>query len=327
MLPNQVAESGLRVALLAAVCALVCGCGAATAEPASTSALEKQLAEARVRMDAAAREVADLSRRLYGAGSQEIIKIVQGEAPQGAMLGIDIDSAQPPQAGVLVRGTRPEGPAAKAGIVAGDVVVAVDGKPLQSGAQRDAVQQLVEHMRGVKPGQVVKVDLMRGGKPRTVAVTAAAPALSLIQVIREPDRLPGMLGQMLPEEFELMLGRPPGDPQLVSITPKLGQYFGTDKGLLVVKVLDSARGLEEGDVILSIGGREPADPDHAMRIFGSYQPGEKVGVEIMRNRKRLSTQFVIPARPPGPPPRPTGLAPAHPPGRSSSPPPMDGGPA
>jgi len=313
----------VRTALLAAACAMVAGCGAATAEPASDGALEKQLVEARARMESAAREVADLSRRLYGAGSQEIIKIVQDEPPQGAMLGIDIDTARSPEAGVVVRDTRPEGPAAKAGIVAGDVVMAVDGKPLRRTAQQGPAQQLVEHMRGVKPGQVVTVDLMRGGKPRTVAVTAAAPEVALVQIMREPSRIPGMLGQMLPEEFELILSRPPGDLpgglQLVPVTPKLGQYFGTDKGLLVVKVTDASRGLDEGDVILSIGGRQPADPDHALRILGSYQPGEKVAVEVMRNRKRISTQVVMPARPPGPPPRP--------PGRPPGPPAPDGGPA
>ena len=46
--------------------------------------------------------------------------------------------------------------------------------------------------------------------------------------------------------------------ELVPVTPKLGQYFGTDKGLLVVRAPPApGAGLEEGDVILTIGGRTP----------------------------------------------------------------------
>ena len=50
-----------------------------------------------------------------------------------------------------------------------------------------------------------------------------------------------------------------GSAELVPMTPKLGQYFGTDKGLLVVRAPDDSRlKLEEGDVIVDIDGRTPS---------------------------------------------------------------------
>ena len=53
--------------------------------------------------------------------------------------------------------------------------------------------------------------------------------------------------------------------------------------------------LEEGDVILSIGGRAPESPKHAFRILRSYQPEEKVKVEVLRQRKRLTLDLQVPA--------------------------------
>jgi serine protease DegS len=104
--------------------------------------------------------------------------------------------------------------------------------------------------------------------------------------------------------------------ELVPITPRLGQYFGTDNGLLVVKAPPvQGPGLEEGDVILSIGGRAPESARHAFRILGSYQPKEKVKVEVLRQRKRLTLDVQIPDVDPMNPgfrPGPSPHAPAPP---------------
>ena len=89
--------------------------------------------------------------------------------------------------------------------------------------------------------------------------------------------------------------------ELVPITPKLGQYFGTDKGLLVVRAPAAAGSkLEEGDVILTIGGRTPENPRHAFRILGSYQPSEQVKVEVLRQRKRMTVEMQVPEAGDGP---------------------------
>jgi hypothetical protein len=72
-------------------------------------------------------------------------------------------------------------------------------------------------------------------------------------------------------------------------------------------------GLEEGDVILSIGGRTPENTRHAFRILGSYQPGEKVKIQVLRQRKHLALDVQMPDADsrnpgfqPGSPPRPPG---------------------
>jgi len=53
--------------------------------------------------------------------------------------------------------------------------------------------------------------------------------------------------------------------------------------------------LEEGDVLQAIDGRTPENPSHAFRILRSYQPGEKVKLAVLRQRKALTLEATLPA--------------------------------
>jgi hypothetical protein len=65
--------------------------------------------------------------------------------------------------------------------------------------------------------------------------------------------------------------------------------------------------LEDGDVLVDIDGRIPKNPGHAFRILGSYQPGEKVTLNVLRQRKKMAIPVTVPEnelhgpRPPIPP--------------------------
>jgi C-terminal processing protease CtpA/Prc len=86
--------------------------------------------------------------------------------------------------------------------------------------------------------------------------------------------------------------------ELASITPKLGAYFGTSEGVLVVQApQDAAFKLEDGDVIQAIDGRKPEDGAHAMRILRSYKAGEKLNLSVLRQRKPLTLAITMPERP------------------------------
>jgi S1-C subfamily serine protease len=90
-------------------------------------------------------------------------------------------------------------------------------------------------------------------------------------------------------------GGPWGDLELVEVNEGLGKYFGTDSGVLVVSAPESdVLQLQDGDVIRSIDGREPTSVKHAMRILGSYQPGEKLKLEIMRDKRSRTLEIEIP---------------------------------
>src|SRR5215469_61057 len=95
-----------------------------------------------------------------------------------------------------------------------------------------------------------------------------------------------------------MIQGPLSNMELASLPPQLGKYFGTDKGVLVVRAPpDGALKLEDGDVILSIDGREPTSGSHATRILGSYQPGEKISLRIVRQHKNMDLEATLPDEP------------------------------
>jgi len=48
-------------------------------------------------------------------------------------------------------------------------------------------------------------------------------------------------------------------------------------------------------VLQTIDGRTPENPGHAFRILRSYQPGEKVQLAFVRERKTLTLEATVPA--------------------------------
>ena len=96
----------------------------------------------------------------------------------------------------------------------------------------------------------------------------------------------------------MIISGPMADMELARLTPGLGRYFGTDTGVLVVRAPpNGGLGLQDGDVILSIDGRKPIDSSHVIRIFGSYDPGEKLTLDVLRLHRRISVVTTVPAEP------------------------------
>jgi predicted metalloprotease with PDZ domain len=245
--------------------------------------LDAQLEAARRNLEQAAREVARLSAQLSGS----VIDSVAPYFTPRAIIGVQLEHDG--TAGARVREVSPGGPAAEAGIRAGDVLVSVNGTELTG---EEPARQVVRIMREVKPDSKVRVRVLRDGKSHEYVITArAGPAV--VANLDLPD-LPG-----LPQlRGAFMLHRPLTDMELATLTPRLGSYFGTDKGVLVVRApADGALKLEDGDVILAIDGREPTSGSHATRILGSYQPGEKITLRILRQHKTLEVQATLPERP------------------------------
>jgi len=301
-------QSLVMLMAVAAAIGLLLGAAAARAAdddattPAVRAELENELKTAREQLDDAARDVAELTHKLYGDQEHDVMRFI-GNPARGAMLGVNIDSDGASGEGVRIAGVSPGGPAATAGLKTGDVIVAVDGKSLTA-AGRDASGQLVEQLRSTDPGTTVKIDYLRAGKRQSASVKTAKAEPAMVRMLRERDGLPFAEGggpvweQFAVPPFDVFFdaGHAFRSLELVSVTPKLGQYFGTDKGLLVVRAPASQQyGLEEGDVLLSIEGRTPENPGHAFRILRSYQPGEPVKLQVLRNRKRIDVAARVPA--------------------------------
>lgn len=78
------------------------------------------------------------------------------------------------------------------------------------------------------------------------------------------------------------------------LNPRLGEYFGTDTGILVIDIdEDSSLGLMPGDVILSIDGREVEELSRLRRILGSYGDDEEVTFTVMRKSSETTVRGSI----------------------------------
>jgi len=89
---------------------------------------------------------------------------IQFQAAQSAAVGRVYGFAN---GGVLVSTVTPNGPAAKAGIQAQDVITSVDGKTIKNG------DELVGIISEKQPGSTVRLGILRGGKPLTLDVGIA----------------------------------------------------------------------------------------------------------------------------------------------------------
>ncbi|HET9329904.1 MAG TPA: PDZ domain-containing protein [Steroidobacteraceae bacterium] len=241
--------------------------------------LDRRLEQAQRRLEQAASEVARLSTQLSTSAMQEVMPMI---GSSHAIIGVQLESAGD-SSGARVREVSPGGPAAEAGIRTGDVVVAVNGTAITAD---EPTRQVVRIMREVKPDSRVAVRVLRNGKPQEFTVTArGSPMFDFDFSLNDWPEVTGAF----------MFHRPLMDMELATISPQLGSYFGTDKGVLVVRApTDGALKLEDGDVILAIDGRQPTSGSHATRILGSYQPGEKVTLRVLRRHKTEDIVATLP---------------------------------
>lgn len=233
-------------------------------------------------------------------------------------LGITVDlraDAARDTVGARVSGVTPGGPADRAGVQAGDVITRLNGTRLVQDAVRgndDDMEQsrpgmrLIELASRLDQGDTVRLDVRRDNRPLTL--TFAAGETDMDQLVQRM-RVPGG-GQTFMREFggpgfpgggpgngmmRLTVDRAGFDVELIRVSPELATALGISEGVLVADAgQDSSLGLKTGDVITSIGGRRPTSPAHAMRILSSYDPGETVAFEVMRQRRRVTVNGKVP---------------------------------
>jgi len=144
--------------------------------------------------------------------------------------------------GALVSDVTSGGPAEKAGIRSGDVIVAFNGKEI--GDEHDLPQAVAS----TKPGKTVDVRLLREGKEMTIAV-------SITEMEGEPGKPAG--GHELSKNFGLTVQ---------DITPEIAQRFDIEnmKGVVVTGVADGTpaedAGFNEGDIIRAILRQNKRNP-------------------------------------------------------------------
>ncbi|AWB20767.1 Do family serine endopeptidase [Methylobacterium currus] len=175
--------------------------------------------------------------------------------------------------GALVTSAQDGTPAAKAGLKSGDVVQAVNAEPVTD------ARELSRKIASLKPGTKVDLAYLRGGKAETAQVTLGT--LPNDTKVASLDDRGGRRGDSQPR---LGLGLAPAD-----------QVGAGQEGVAVVSVDPdgpaAAKGIQEGDVILDVGGQPVSTlSDVAARIRAAENDGRKA--VLMRIKNDKGTRFV-----------------------------------
>jgi len=106
------------------------------------------------------------------------------------------------------------------------------------------------------------------------------------------------LGDFALSDANLWFGMPMTQGlKLAEIDPGLGEYFKTDRGVLVLKAkADNDLQLESGDVILQVGNTEVNSPAEFMRALRDFHSGDEFKMDIKRKRKNRTLTTVMPER-------------------------------
>jgi serine protease Do len=181
--------------------------------------------------------------------------------------GLGLDKAK----GALVDHAENGTPAAKAGLKSGDVIEKVNGEAI------DSARELSRKIAGMKPGAKVELSYLRGGKTDVASVTLGAlPTDGTKVAAREDDGS----GQM-----RLGLGLAPA-----------AQVGLSDQGVAVVQVDPdgpaAAKGIEQGDLILDVGGQAVSSPSDVVNQVRSAESNGRKAVLMRVKSAKGQTRFV-----------------------------------
>ena len=267
-----------------------------------------QMREAEEKLAEAARRIAELSQKNLPHIQGNIRAVFAGHDRPRLGVTIASDDEAGPVEGVEIDAVTPGSAADEAGLRSGDVLTLVNDESLSADSADVATQKLLDFMAGVEAGDKLKIEYLRNGKVGSVEVEPKVMELRTFD-FRGPGGDMEFFGDgdmdvhVAPEMVEKFrfdfdfpwVGKAWGDMEMVELNEGLGRYFGTSDGLLIISVAESNElQLEDGDVLQSIDDREPTSVGHAMRILGSYEPGEEITLAIMRDKKRRTLKVTMP---------------------------------
>ncbi len=232
------------------------------------------------------------------------------ESGTSSYLGVDIADVTKDRLGALklsdekgveVTMVDQDAPAGKAGLKEHDVILTMNGTPVESGAQ------LRRMIHETPPGRVVTLGLSRDGQPLTLKVQLAdrhkemaswpKPGDIHVQIpeVHVPDiDIPAMHMIMVTSSARSGL-------TVENISPQLGEFFGVKdgNGVLVRSVEKGSRadraGFHAGDVIVKVNDQSVHDTSDFSHAVGSRN-GNSVSVSIVRDKKEQTLNLTLPGK-------------------------------
>lgn len=241
------------------------------------------------------------------------------DSGSSAYLGVDIADVTSDRLGALKlkeeRGAEvtmvdQDAPAGKAGVKEHDVILSVNGTPVEG---RTQLQRMIHE---TPPGRVITLGLSRDGQPLTIKVQLA-DRRSEMHMYKD-------FGKDFGKDFHVEIPPIPPIPPMPemdipsigvvythssmrsglmveNLTPQLGEFFGAKNGngVLVRSVDKGSRGekagLHAGDVITKVGEQfihDTSDFTHALRSHS----GGSVNIVVIRDKREQTLSLTLPER-------------------------------
>ncbi len=174
--------------------------------------------------------------------------------------------------GALVADVTPGGPAEKAGVQRGDIIVEFNGNAIQD------MQELPKSVASYAPGTSTQLKVLRNGETKTLNIKLG----ELPEEVAESSRK--LTGKAVEQGLGLVVQE---------ISPQVQRMFQTDirEGVIITNVEPGSTaenaGLEPGDVIMEINKNKIANIDNYKKSMDSISPGQNVLFLIQRGSNTI----------------------------------------
>jgi Do/DeqQ family serine protease len=204
-------------------------------------------------------------------GGQRVIRPWLGADGEGVTSEVARSLGLDRPRGVLITDLWPDGPGERAGLRRGDVLLSVDGAPV------NAEGELNYRIATKRPGETATLEVLRAGRRETLRARVEAPSST-------------------PPRDERALTGPMTGAVVVNFTPALAEELGVDpfagRGVLISRVSGRAyaaqAGFRPGDFVREVNGRPiqtTAQLDAALKGAQSWT------IVIERNGQRITGRF------------------------------------
>ncbi len=180
----------------------------------------------------------------------------------------------PKPQGVLVQNVRPNSPALAAGVKAGDVILAVNGKEV------DAANEIQTLIAELKPGDVVTLNIFRGGKTISKNVTLSEISQKELasddQGTQTEKPQPDQSGKTDVAKLGISIQK---------LDSKTMKDAGVDHGVLVASVTPGGpaaeRTLLKNDIITEVDHQKISSPEDFMNILKGKNEGDAIMLRVL----------------------------------------------
>ena len=177
--------------------------------------------------------------------------------------------------GALVSEVNADGPAARSGLKAGDVIVVYGDKPIDDSAD------LPPLVGATKPGENQRLTVIRDGKEHDITVTL------------------GQLPDKNPRELALNSAPDDGSPRLnVAVADAPAGPGGASEGVLVQQVgpgIAAEAGVRPGDILVSLNNQKVKNVAHLQQLVRELPRGKRVPLLVKRGGGALYLAVEVPA--------------------------------